>query len=674
MGFNQTKRKIREYRKTDFWKYVLLFAAFFFIGSNIPDQPLESGTVLVEETGSEVKYLMEDLDEVSSIAESRYLPDQRTEPERIILIDVDTLGANHVGAYGYQRNTTPFLDRFARRNTVFKNAVAPASWTRASQMSVFTGTYTRTHGLYLLRNRAPDEFNTMAEAFRDSGYRTGAFTGGKGMKDGMGFEQGFQNYTDYEGSGYVNMEENLDRAFDYVNKTRDSPSFTFIHGYDMHDPYGSTPGAKRYSVAGYQTPVSKNRLFYDNGTAYIRGENGTEELDQQDIENLRRAYDQDLKNTDELLEDFVQRLRENDLYENSTLVVYSSHGENIANNIYRKPSSRSTAFGHVYLWPQTTQVPMIIKSPEMERGVEDRPVSIIDIGPTLYDIAGLDLDPKTRRQQEGESLLGYTNRDLGDPEFSETKHADNMAVNLGDYKFIKRSGREDVLYRYENLSFSEVDLNESNEELRENLTSRIQEWKNETPETYSEAVKPDYRSSLVKAFISVSGWKFFEQADEPLELDHLVIQSSDSFKVRDKETANVRSGAVTELDADNGAGRSLEVRLFNDRSEEFALDYIEEKRKEAESVYKGAEPYGFRSGAQGCEGEYSPEIDSYEQQDRVVIRFYEDSEGFGGACEEKAHRKVTVYIGYCSGSGTLFRIEDRMSDLENSNRLGIGCS
>src|SRR5262245_8276724 len=121
----------------------------------------------------------------------------------VVLICMDTVRADHLGVYGYARPTTPELDRLAARALVFADASATAGWTKPSVPSFLTGTYPCQHGVYEgsahgeagdVTDVLPAECLTLAEAFHENGYATAAFVHNAQLREGSGFEQGFDTY------------------------------------------------------------------------------------------------------------------------------------------------------------------------------------------------------------------------------------------------------------------------------------------------------------------------------------------------------------------------------------------------------------------------------------------------------------------------------------------------
>ncbi|MEM6797778.1 MAG: sulfatase-like hydrolase/transferase, partial [Acidobacteriota bacterium] len=117
----------------------------------------------------------------------------------IVVVNIDTLRADHLGSYGYRRDTSPNLDALAAESVRFEWAFAQAPSTAPSQASILTGRYPRSHGRQLGTERVDPQVETLAEALSEAGYRTAAFVDGGLMSTGAGLEQGFEVYNDDAG-------------------------------------------------------------------------------------------------------------------------------------------------------------------------------------------------------------------------------------------------------------------------------------------------------------------------------------------------------------------------------------------------------------------------------------------------------------------------------------------
>ncbi len=168
----------------------------------------------------------------------------RTPPEppppkpNVLLITIETLRADHVGSYGYRRNTTPNLDRLARQGARFEMAVAQAPFTLPSLASILTG---RTPPLHGVRNHPAvlaDSIETLAERFESAGYQTAAMTRHTWLRSKSGLDQGFSEYHNNKFSAGLDARSLSLAASDWLTaRDPERPFFLWLHFLDPHLPY-----------------------------------------------------------------------------------------------------------------------------------------------------------------------------------------------------------------------------------------------------------------------------------------------------------------------------------------------------------------------------------------------------------------------------------------------------
>ncbi len=263
----------------------------------------------------------------------------------VVLITIDTLRADRVGAYGYSRARTPVLDGLARRGTRFDRAYAAAPITLTSHASLMTGRYPPGHGARHNGMRVDGGVPVLAEAFGKAGFATGAFVGAFPLDRRFGLARGFQTYGDRmpRTAGVVANERPgravVDEALGWLRGLGTARFFLWLHLFEPHAPYG-LPGDTR--------PVEQR---YDDEIA---------EADRQ---------------AGRLLDALGDAARE------TVVVVAADHGE---------------AFGEhgeiahsIFVYDTTLRVPLIVAGPGTEARVVDSPVSLVDVAPTLVRLAGL---------------------------------------------------------------------------------------------------------------------------------------------------------------------------------------------------------------------------------------------------------------------------------------------
>jgi arylsulfatase A-like enzyme/Tfp pilus assembly protein PilF len=212
----------------------------------------------------------------------------------VLLISIDTLRADHLGAYA-SRAVTPHLDRLASSGVVFENAVAHVPVTLPSHASLLTGTYPFRHGVRDNGSfRLAEDRETLAESFRAGGYRTAAFVGAFPLDSRFGLDQGFELYDDAygEASEYDfaiserTAEAVLGAASRWLESVRREKWFALVHLYDPHVPYAPPePFATAYASAAYAGEVAyvddalgrffeKCRPFFDNVLTVVTSDHG----------------------------------------------------------------------------------------------------------------------------------------------------------------------------------------------------------------------------------------------------------------------------------------------------------------------------------------------------------------------------------------------------------------
>lgn len=319
------------------------------------------------------------------------LSKQPKPPKGIILISLDTLRADHLGCYGYHRNTSPYIDAFAKENIIFESTISQSPWTLPSHMSIMTGLYPAFHGVRQYDNFLSDEHVTLAELLKNGGYQTAAFTDGGFVKGQYGFQQGFNIYED-ENVGIVNI---LSKVRNWLNKNQSRPFFLFIHCYDIHSPYNPPP--------------PYNSIFHDftytgtlvpSGKTFKAANKNKRMVDDEDLRHFIAFYDGGIRYTDEEIGKFMVYLRDAGLYDQSLIIITSDHGE-----AFKEHGS----LGHRQLYYRPNlHIPLIMRIPSYptkEVRISEL-VQSIDLLPTVLDAAGLSAHPEA----QGNSLLPLVNR------------------------------------------------------------------------------------------------------------------------------------------------------------------------------------------------------------------------------------------------------------------------
>src|SRR5437867_10644588 len=182
----------------------------------------------------------------------------------LIFILIDTLRADHLGAYGYSRPTTPFLDSLASRGVLFEQAIAQAPWTLPSSMSLMTGRLPSGHRVENDGMRLAPEIPTLAEVLSGSGYATSGVVSHIYVSALFGFDRGFQRFEDFgltrdyrfEAGREPRAEKVTDRALELFRSMQGRPFFLFVHYFDPHWDYDPPPPFDARFTAPYHGAIS----------------------------------------------------------------------------------------------------------------------------------------------------------------------------------------------------------------------------------------------------------------------------------------------------------------------------------------------------------------------------------------------------------------------------------
>jgi arylsulfatase A-like enzyme len=308
------------------------------------------------------------------------------EPIRnVLLISVDTLRADHLGWHGYARDTTPALSRLARRSVVFEQAMSTSSWTLPAHGSLLTGRYPSGHGAQDDGSRLAAGVPTVAGAFDAAGFHTLAVVSHVYVASPFGFDRGFDVFDDAlirGGTTNPRGDAAVDRLLERLDeRAPDAPFFAFLHLYDPHWDYAAPePWARRFVDGAYAGPIDGS---YEAMIPFL-GADGQEAGDAMapaDLAALVGYYDGEIGWVDEQLARLVAELEVRGIAGSTLLVLTSDHGEEFREH---------GRLGHGRtLYEEQLHVPLLLHHASLPPERRREPVSLIDVGPTLFDLAGV---------------------------------------------------------------------------------------------------------------------------------------------------------------------------------------------------------------------------------------------------------------------------------------------
>jgi len=334
----------------------------------------------------------------------------------ILLISIDTLRADHLGCYGYAKETSPAIDRLAERGVRFEQAVSASPWTLPSHMSMMTSLYPEQHKRAWKTLFPNQPLTTLAEVLTSRGYITQGYVAVPFLKEIYGFDQGFSGY---EFEPDIRAKDQTDKAIRWLHQKRpgDKPVFLFVHYFDPHVPYLPPKKYREKFISGTKDfPLDMN-IFKNTFT----GEEKT---------FLRALYDGEIRFADDqagrLIQTFYQKMDP----KKSLVVLVSDHGEEFWDH-------GSVDHGHT-LFEEMIRVPLIFSAEgRLPSGlVLKNTVRTIDLMPTILDLCAIPVPASCL----GVSLLSYI-QGGGPPEepaysSSVVKGPEQKSLRNDQHKFI----------------------------------------------------------------------------------------------------------------------------------------------------------------------------------------------------------------------------------------------
>ena len=449
----------------------------------------------------------------------------------ILLITMDTVRADHVSVYGYERDTTPALREFAREATVYERAVACAGFTLPTHASMFTGLYPSWHGAgvspaHLYGRPLPPHTRTLASVLRANGYWTAETVANFGyLGKASGLTQGFalteaklavhlsdssrpfylregaRKLLDLEGfDEYRLRAPDINRhAFAVLEQARNrhSPFFVFLNYMDAHTPYRPPqPFRDRFSAGERNLKPISAEAYMATRDAINAGKRA---LDEGEKLHLISQYDGGIAGIDFEIGKLLAHVRKLGLYDNTLIMITSDHGE-----AFGEHNLMEHAIGSVY--EDQVHVPLLVKYPRQhESHRSDALVSQIDFMPTVLEVTGIADLPGL----QGQSLRSPRSPEsgvifaegiaIGDQRENPRLRGVRRAVISGRLKLITWTAGDPELY---DLAADPGELNNRyrpGDPVSDALMARIHAWAAAIPQRSPEqAGKPVDKSTLEK--------------------------------------------------------------------------------------------------------------------------------------------------------------------------------
>jgi arylsulfatase len=313
----------------------------------------------------------------------------------VLLVVIDTLRADHLGAYGFPLPTSPHLDRFAEESVVFERALAASANTVPSHASLMTSRFVREHSVGWVNGTTRlDGVVTLAERFREAGYATGAFVSNFVLRRASGLDAGFDVYDDAFSAAEPNRPDFYERdapattarALAWLAERGEEPLFLFAHYQDPHGPY--LPPAEWLEPFGALEPGDSLQLpvlEHDDAPGGIPRYQAVPGLDR--LGQYARRYAAEIAYFDASFAKLVGALDARGAP--SLVLVTADHGESFGEGGFYLSHGHTTT-------PDQAHVPMLLRAPGLTPGRRSDPVHHVDAAPTLLALAGLPVPAEAR--------------------------------------------------------------------------------------------------------------------------------------------------------------------------------------------------------------------------------------------------------------------------------------
>jgi arylsulfatase A-like enzyme len=308
----------------------------------------------------------------------------------VVIIGVDTLRRDHLGCYGYERETSPNIDRLADESVLFEDAVSQCPWTLPSFATVLTSLYPSQHGAGFLKpgsgafgNRMSTAFPPLAMMLLKQGYSTGAIVNAPALAPELGVDRGFEFYSTAPRWDERVADATTKDALNWIDEHLEGPFFLFVHYFDPHLTYAPPAPYDTIFDPGYQGEIGKafDRESYSKMSEHLSRENDPRV--QADWNHIRALYDGEIAFTDEAVGELLNGLEKRDLRDNTLIVFLSDHGEEFNDH-------GGFEHGHT-LYDELIKVPLMFSLPgQLPENVRvSQQVRLLDVVPTILSVLGI---------------------------------------------------------------------------------------------------------------------------------------------------------------------------------------------------------------------------------------------------------------------------------------------
>lgn len=322
----------------------------------------------------------------------------------IVLVTLDTTRADHLGAYGYFRDTSPVFDALAAQSVLFERLLVPMATTLPTHTSILTGTWPTEHGVVAniqhggRRFQPSDALVPFTMWAADLGYRTAAFVSAAPLNKDSGIARGFEVFDDpprIERPGNVTT----DAALAWLAQAPEEPMFLWVHYYDPHNPFAPPDGYAERFAALNDDDVMDAWLDARQVSKVTKRPTGQVVR----IRPATQAYDGEIRFMDEQLGRLLEGLQARGRRDNTLLIVLGDHGEGM--NQHEQP-------GHGLTWNEQLHAPWLIQAPGVAPARIPHIASAADVLPTALGMVDLPEEERFLEQVSGADVMapGFVER------------------------------------------------------------------------------------------------------------------------------------------------------------------------------------------------------------------------------------------------------------------------
>ncbi|MEW6203005.1 MAG: sulfatase [bacterium] len=344
----------------------------------------------------------------------------------LILISIDAMRPDHLAAYGYIRDTSPNIDGLAASSLLFTSAYTNAPASSAAHATLFSSLMPTVHGVRdaLLRT-LPQQALTFAEILKSEGYATAAFSENWLFFRILKMDKGF----DLLDETVTSLPDSIAKAKAWISGKKGKNFFLFLHTSQVAPPHNPPPPYhKTFS------PAYRGKLGYVISADTFRKINiGTLSVNALDVEHIRSLYDGEIKYTDYQIGQLNKFLRENDLMQNTVIVLLSAYGEALGEH---------RVMGAASLYEENIRVPLIILIPGIAPQIVPHRVSLTNVMPTVMAILGINVPENiagrsvVSQLRTGGKGEGYIYVEM-EPDLRLLQSAHKKCLVRGSFKFIR---------------------------------------------------------------------------------------------------------------------------------------------------------------------------------------------------------------------------------------------